>query len=114
MLMEVVFLMVMLRIASFTLLGDAVSLFECLLLLISKTSSPPCQSHTLEQAIRQMHTHPEATLPTGSQYGHTHTAHSCDISPGATLLSPKHSAPPFGFRLILFRFHIFSQNYHNC
>lgn len=112
MLMEVVFLMVMLRIASFTLLGDAVSLFECLLLLTSKTSSPPCQSHTLEPAVRQMHTHPEATLPTGSQYGHTHTAHSCDISPEAILLSPKYSASPlFGFCLILFRFHIFSQKY---
>lgn len=57
------------------------SLFECLLLLTSKATSPPCQSHTLEQAVRQMHTHPEAILPTGSQYGCTQTAHSCDISP---------------------------------
>ena len=72
---------VMLRIASFTLLGDAMSLFACLLLLTSKATSPQCQSHTLEQAVRQMHTHPEAILPTGSQYGHTQTAHSCDISP---------------------------------
>lgn len=114
--MAVVFLMVMLRTASFTLLGDAMSLFECLLhLLTSKTSSPPCQSHILEQAVRQMHTHPEATLPTGSQYGHTRTAHSCDISPGATLLSPKQSASPlFGFLLILFRFYIFSQKYYKC
>lgn len=96
--MGVVFLMVMLRTASFTLLGDAMSFFECLLhLLTSNTSSPPCQSHILEQAVRQMHTHPEATLPTGSQYGHTQTAHSCDITRSNPPFSQTVGLPPLWF-----------------